>query len=233
MLNPFQKKRPSRRAAVVKVALPLVALTSALAGAYLVLTQVASGSWNMFASPTPTPTFTPTPIMPTATLFVPSETPTLTLTATRSAAVEYTVQAGDNLFYIAEQFQVSVGAIVAYNMQSGIDLVGDMMQPNQVIMIPPPAYLQPTATVVPQDAKPGTVIEYPVQPGDILEVMAFNFNTTVDAILKANEKLAANPNLLRAGDVLKIPINLLYLTPPTPIPPTRRPTPTLAATTTP
>jgi len=29
---------------------------------------------------------------------------------------------------------------------------------------------------------------------------------------------------------LKIPINLLYLTPPTPIPPTRRPTPTLAAT---
>lgn len=230
MLNPFQKKRPSRRAAVLKVALPLVALVSALAGAYLVLTQVASGSWNMFASPTPTPTFTSTPIMPTATLFVPSETPTLTLTATRSAAVEYTVQAGDNLFYIAEQFQVSVGAIVAYNKQAGNDLVGDMMQPNQVIMIPPPSYTQPTATVVPQDAKPGTVIEYSVQPGDILEVMAFNFNTTVDAILKANETLAANPNLLRAGDVLKIPINLLYLTPPTPIPPTRRPTPTLAAT---
>jgi stage VI sporulation protein D len=46
---------------------------------------------------------------------------------------------------------------------------------------------------------------YTVQSGDTLSKIAKRFGVTVDAIVKANN--IANPNLIKAGQVLKIPKN--------------------------
>jgi LysM repeat protein len=69
---------------------------------------------------------------------------------------------------------------------------------------------------MPSGVSPGTIIEYTIRPGDILQLLADEFNTTLDAILEENEDIAENPDLLGVGHKLRIPIDLLTLTPATP-----------------
>jgi len=63
-----------------------------------------------------------------------------------------------------------------------------------------------------------------VRPGDILQLLAEEFNTTLDAILEENEDLAENPDVLSVGQKVRIPVDLLALTP---APPTRQPSATV------
>jgi uncharacterized protein YkwD len=53
----------------------------------------------------------------------------------------------------------------------------------------------------------GTLIDYTALPGDTLAGIAFKFNSLVDNIIEENE--IEDANALNAGDVLRIPVNLV------------------------
>ena len=164
---------------------------------------------------------TSTRVMPTETVFIPSDTPTTTATPTRSIALSYTVLEGDNLSYISNEHDIEIDALVAYNLAEGIDLTGGILQPNQEILIPPPSFKSTAVDVCPTSIAPGAIIQHKIRPGDILQSLADECSTTLDAILMANEGLSDNPNLLMVGDVIEIPVGLLHLTPSPPPSPTR------------
>lgn len=210
--------------AALRTILVFGALAAVFIAAVNVFTRFSSGEWSMFSTPTVTPTFTSTPIIPTATVFVPSETPTATLTPTRSVALSYIVHEGDNLYYIANEYEIDLDALVAYNLEQGIDLSTGMLQTNQEIAIPPPSFRSTPIEICPTALAIGAIIQHRIQPGDLLQLLADECNTTLDAILEANDFLSENPDLLRVGDVIEIPAGLLALTPPTPPLPTRNPT---------
>jgi LysM repeat protein len=202
----------------------LVVLVAGVLGAAAYAAQrYTAGQWTVFATPTATPTFTHTPVLPTATLFEPTETATLTPTATRSGPVSYVIQEGDTLYYVADEYEIDIEALIAFNLEQGIDLTS-FLQVNQEILIPPPDFQAPTLTPMPSDVSPGTIIEYTVRPGDILQLLAEEFNTTLDAILAENEDLAEHPDVLSVGQKVRVPVDLLVLTPATP---TRQPSATV------
>jgi LysM repeat protein len=74
----------------------------------------------------------------------------------------------------------------------------------------------PTSTATPT---PPSLQTYTVKPGETLSEIAVRFGVTVEALAEAND--IANPALIRAGQVLIIPIPGV-----TSLPPTRTPTPT-------
>jgi LysM repeat protein len=182
-----------------------------------VLTQFASGAWQLFSTLTPTPTYTATIVIPTATLFVPTDTPTVTLTPTRSGPIEYTVVEGDTLFGIAETYGVDVQTLFAYN-----NLITGNLTIGQKLIIPPPGFKidLPTATPIPTGLKPGTTIDYEIQPGDVLSLIAEKFGARLVDVMIVNGITDANN--IQVGTVIKIPYNSLTGTP---ITPTRTPRP--------
>ncbi len=153
-------------------------------------------------TPTSTPTNTPLPT-DTATLPPPTDTPTPTLTATAAGPFVYVVQEGDTLYGIAQKFKVDLLTIFALN--PSIDSANPVIRPNQEILIPAPDTKLPTASPIPPDFR-GT-IDYRVAPNDTLETIATRFNSTVDAIMKANTKLK-NANDIKVGDTIKVPVNI-------------------------
>ena len=68
-----------------------------------------------------------------------------------------------------------------------------------------PSYEDETS-VVPSEPEepeePEDVVTYTIQPGDNLSVIAEKFDTTVDRLVELNG--IENPNLVYAGDVLRI-----------------------------
>jgi LysM repeat protein len=99
----------------------------------------------------------------------------------------YTVQTGDTLYDVAVAFGVSTDALIAIN-----NLDGTTIKPGQVLN------LQATASQTPPE--PLTVT---VQPGDTLWALAANNETTIDALVSANNLSSAST--LRPGDTLVIP----------------------------
>jgi LysM repeat protein len=172
---------------------------------------------------TPTVTFTPTSTNTPTSTATETPTATITLTPTFSSPFNYTVQEGDNLTIIAEKFVLGddgVAKIVSLNpfggtnsqgYPIGIDPVTLNILPGQIITIPHPGYQLPTATSIPANLPRGTKIDYTVQAGDSLNAIAALFNSTVEEIMKENK--ITDANLLNAGDVLSIPVNLVTATP--------------------
>ena len=78
----------------------------------------------------------------------------------------------------------------------------------QQLLIPDPNEDPPTATPLPENLAPGTLIEYRIQPEDTLSFIAFLFNSTVEAILEANEDLE-NENEIFVGQIILVPVNLV------------------------
>ena len=214
-----EKGKPGKTRRVIAL---LMVVISVLGAAAYAAQRYTAGQWTVFATPTPTPTFTHTPVLPTATLFEPTETATPTATATRSGPLSYVIQEGDTLYYVAGEYDIDIEALIAYNLEQGIDLTS-FLQVDQEILIPPPDFRAPTLTPMPNDVSPGTIITYTVRPGDILQLLAEEFNTTLDAIMEENEDLAEHPDLLAVGQKVRIPVDLLALTPATP---TRQPSAT-------
>jgi len=178
----------------------------------------------IFASKTPTPTitFTPTPIPPspivtlTATPAPPTDTPESSPTPTRTGPVIYVVEEGDNLYSIAEKFEMDILVLIETNRERmGLDPVNPIIKVGDEILIPPPGTQLPTPTLVPPDLPPGTPIEYTVQPGDSLGAIALKFNSTVEDIIRRNEYLEEDPNSLFIGQILIVRVNLV-----TPVPTT-------------
>lgn len=176
---------------------------------------------------TPKPTNTPMPgVTSTITL-----TPTDRLTPTPSEPFEYVIQEGDTLASIAERFDLGSDGVLLILDFNRVILENDGVYfAGQKLTIPPPDIRLYTATPIPPSIPKGTLIEYMLYPGDTLVDVAGRFNSKVDEIITQNS--IKDPNALVAGQILKIPINLVTATATLPL--TSTPvTPTPAATITP
>ncbi|MBN1287272.1 MAG: LysM peptidoglycan-binding domain-containing protein [Anaerolineae bacterium] len=142
----------------------------------------------------PLPTAIPPTAAPTATP-VSAQPAQPTPTPQPVAAVTHTVQVGDNLYRLALRYGTTVEAIAAAN---GI-VNPNIIRVGQVLKIGG-ASAQPAPAPAPQPSTGGTHL---VQAGENLFRIAMRYNTTVEAIAAANG--IANPNLVPAGQVLRIP----------------------------
>ncbi len=102
--------------------------------------------------------------------------------------VEYTIRAGDTLYRLAQTYNTTVEAILRAN--PGID--PRYLRIGQIICIP-----------LPPSACPPNHVQYTIRAGDTLYRIAQIYNTTVEAILRANPGI--NPNFLRIGQQICIP----------------------------
>jgi len=193
------------------------AILLAIAGIILLIIYLVGGGNGkqiaLFSSKTPTPTvtLTPTPITPTATSTMTAtatNTPTITQSPTASAPFEYEVQEGDNCTAIAEEFDVDIEVLMVLNNLTSACFI----TPGQTILIPAPGQELPTATPLPSDIAPGTLIEYRVRQGDSMYALADQFNSTVDRILEETNKYRVD-NDLDELDTLIIPVFIV-----TPVP---------------
>lgn len=181
------------------------------------------GGFNLFATKTPTPTITPSPtntIAPTLTSTV-TETPTVTPTSTASVPFSYVVQEGDTLYDICERLELGENCLLnIYLLNPQIDPVLPIIRVGDTIILPYPGMPLSTPTPWPTGARQ---IIYFVLPGDSLGAIANKFNSTVDAIVKANKDLLEDANsLIYPGIKLVIPINIV--TPVSTFTPTPTPT---------
>ncbi len=161
---------------------------------------------GFLATKTPTPTETQTPRPPTAT---PTVTLTLapTFTPTPSGPITYIVEPGDTLSSIAERFGVEVVMLMALN---GITDPNELFV-NTEITIPESEAQLPTRTPLPENLYAGQRIEYQIQPGDTLETIAAEFNSTAEAIAELNE--IDDPNTIGVGQIILVPVNIATPTP--------------------
>ena len=234
-LNAYRKRRQFFKGPFLIYTLAAILL---LAGIGLVVWATRGGNsplGGLFATDTPTLTATLPPTntsAPTST-FTETVTPTITITPTPTGELTYTIKEGDTLQSIAEQFNLGSDGVLLlldYNpaiMQSnGVYFVG------QTIRVPPAGTIRSTSTVIPASLGRGTKIQYQVLPGDTLAGIAAKFNSKEEDIISLNK--IDNPNSLKAGDTLQIPVNLVTATATlpstsTPVTPTVAGQPTQAA----
>ena len=203
-----------------------VAILLAIAGIVLLVVYLVGGGdglgISLFNTDTPTPTLTstPTPVTPTATASptaTPTNTPTITPTSTPAGPFEYEVQEDDNCTTIAEEFGVDIEVLLALNNLSS----NCFITPGQIILIPAPGQELPTATPLPTDIAPGTLIEHKVRAGENLYLLADRFNSTVERIFEETNEYRRANDLdemedeadLFIGDIVIIPVNIV-----TPVP---------------
>lgn len=102
----------------------------------------------------------------------------------------YVVQKGDSLYSIARKLNTTVDELKRLN-----NLTSNTLSIGQILKLPKP-------TDIDEPSQEPTNITYTVQSGDSLYKIATKYNTTVDAIKKANN---LTNNLLSIGQVLTIP----------------------------
>ena len=90
---------------------------------------------------------------------------------------------------MAEEYEIDIQDLISFNTNQGVDLTS-FLQVGQEILVPPPGYQSPTLTPIPEEFVPGSIIEHTIRPGDILQLLADEFNTTLDAILAEEYKVA-------------------------------------------
>jgi LysM repeat protein len=175
---------------------------------------------SLFATDTPTVTLTFTPTTtPTSTntpTLAPTETqtPTVTITPTVAGPFEYVVLEGESCWVIAVKFTVDPLLLIQIN---NLDPTCPI-QTGQRLIIPGPDTSLPSPTPIPDNLPRGTIIEYTVQTGDQLSLIAAQFNSTVDAIKEENN--IANENEILIGMKLRIPVNLVTPVPTNTVAPT-------------
>ena len=178
-------------------------------------------SFSIFASETPTPTQTATP-SPVPSTHTPTPTPTETPLPTETASITptptiagpfiYVVEEGDTLYSLALEFELEVLVLVEANQERlELDPENPIIRVGDELLIPPAGTKLATATPLPEGLPQGTKIEYMVQSGDTMAVIADEFNSTVESILEENE--LEDPNEIFVGQILVIRVNLV-----TPVP---------------
>lgn len=202
-----------RRARLVPAVFAGLAGLTLVGGLLLVITFFTRGPGQaILRSPTPSPTLTFTPAPPTP---LPSDTPTLappTDTPGPSptpAPITYTVNSGDTLFGIAQQFTVDLCELMAFNQITDPTLVSV----GTVLTIPVAGVELPTPTPLPTEIvnQRGVRIKYVVQCGDSLQSIAAKFNSTAEDIATRNK--ITDPNNIQPGQVLDVRINIATPTP--------------------
>ena len=224
VIDQYRKRQQAARRAPLIIG--IAALFLVAGAAILIFWLLGSDgmpSISLFASATPTPTETPTATATATSTSTPTvtptetETPTITLTPTASGPFIYQVEEGDNLWAIAERFNVDLLVLITIN---NLDAANPSIRVGDKLTIPAPDTELPTATPLPTDIRRGTKIEYQVQLGDSMLSIATAFNSTIDAIKEENE--LENENEIFVGQILIVPVNLV-----TPVP-TETLTPTLS-----
>jgi LysM repeat protein len=161
---------------------------------------------GFLATKTPPATVSNTPPPPTVTPTI-TNTPEPSLTPTPEGPQKYLVESGDTLSSIADRFDVDVLILMAYNSITD----ADQLFVNDELIIPLPDADLPTPTPLPENLLPGQEIEYMVLPGDTLETIAAQFNSTADAIAERNE--IEDTNAIGIGQILLVPVNIATPTP--------------------
>lgn len=185
--------------AVVVVAVSLVA-SSCGGDTYGVATTVVNVTPTNFA--------TIPPVASTA----PGTTTTLPQGAVGDGTV-YTVQSGDSPISVANKYNISVSALLAYN---GIVSTGQFPYPGQTIKIPPNGVVNPGATNT--TAPPGGSTDpalagcgtraagtYVVEKGDSLYSIRKKFCVSLSALLAANGWADVASTVILPGQKINIP----------------------------
>lgn len=116
-------------------------------------------------------------------------------TASKVTQGTYTVQAGDTLYKIGQQFNLSVSELKAKN-----NLKGDLIHPGQTLAVSnikaktKPVVKKTTATSIP--------MTYKVQAGDTLSSVARRYNLTVNELQSWNK--LDNADLISVGQTLRL-----------------------------
>ena len=216
VIESYRKKQQAAQRAPLILGIAAVLLIVGAGAIIFWLTGPNKPAIALFATKTPTPTITPT-VTPThtatATATVTSTkmpTATLTLTPTPQGPFVYEVVEGDNLYAIAQKFKVDLYVLMAIN---NLDPTNPVIDIGDKLTIPGPDTQLPTSTALPANIGKGTKIEYLVQPGDTLAIIAQKFNTTIDDIMAVKENKLENANAIFVGQKLIIPVNMV-----TPVP---------------
>ena len=109
-----------------------------------------------------------------------------------AGTMPYTIRSGDTFFLLAQRFNTTVEAIQRAN--PGVD--PNNLQIGQVICIP----VSPPPSKCPSGTTP-----YTIKSGDTFFLLARRFNTTVEAIQRANP--GVDPNNLQIGQIICIPVS--------------------------
>lgn len=107
-----------------------------------------------------------------------------------SGTTAYTIRQGDTLYAIARRYNTTVNAILRAN--PGLD--PESLQVARIICIP---------TAAPPFTCPSGTVAYTIRQGDTLYAIARRYNTTVNAILRANPGL--DPESLQVARIICIP----------------------------
>jgi LysM repeat protein len=228
VINSYRKRRQRRGPNLIYIAAGILIL----GGVILLIAWLTGPSKPlsaMFATDTPTPTVTFTPTSTSTPTEMPTITPTATVTTTStpSAPFSYTVLEGDTLTAIVQKFNLGDNGIKLilmlnpYNAETdtGVDPATQFIVPGEVLTLPYPGMPVPTATPVPAELPSGTKIDYFVEPGDTLAVIAAKFHSTEEEIIAENK--LEDANTIFAGQLLVIPVNIV--TPTATRPPTSTP----------
>lgn len=190
----------------------------ALALGLMIVAVIIWGRLTATNPPSPTPTTAPvsqasSPVLPTATRpdssgsgLLPTSSPTPpppTRTPTPES-VYHTVQAGEYPAIIAQEYGISVDTLLEVNQitdPTRLQIGQTLLIP--VTVTPTPARPPPTATPNASPTPTPEPVYYTVQAGDTLTAIAAEYDTSVEAIMLANE--LADPQTLRVGQTLLIP----------------------------
>jgi LysM repeat protein len=170
--------------------------------------------------PTLTPSSTPMPAPATATPTLP---PVLTPPSCPPPTgwVQYRVQPGDTLDSLAARYRISVPQLMQANC-----LTSQAIFPGQVLYVP-----VVVASPPPQCPPPPNWVRYAVQPGDTLDSLARQTQTSPEAIARANCLVNYNLSVGQPIWLPSLPQPTVTFTPP--VPPTLTQTPTATVTPTP
>ena len=225
-----------RRNQFTPLILGTLAVLLVVVGIIIVVTSMNGGGLaKLLATRTPTPTTTSLPtntLAPTDTPTI-TTTPTVTPTVTPSAPQNYIVQEGDTLTSIVAAHNLGTNGLLLIYILNGtnIDPATGLINVGQTIIIPNPGMQLPTSTPLPTGLFPGSRITYRVMPGDGLGSIANSFNSTIAAIVLANQaimKTTGVNTVLYVGELIVVPIDLVTAVPTKPV--TSTPTPTATAT---
>lgn len=215
-----KRQQKARKAPVIVIAVVLIVLGLA----FLLFWLLSSGgpSIALFPSETPTATNTATATATATQTSTPTVTatatltPTATIAPTQSGPFVYQVEEGDTLWSISNKFQVDLVLLLTVN--NLLDPANQNIRTGDKIIIPGADTELPTATPLPEGIGKGTLIDYQVQLGDSLLSIALKFNSTVEAIKEENK--IENENQLFAGQMIKVPVNMVTPAPTFTITPT-------------